>query len=220
MIANNPDVASLTVVEINPGYMSLIAAGARGRLGADQPQGQDRHRRRPPLAARSIRSARFDAIVSNTTWHFRANATNLLSAEFLDLVRRHLKPGGIFFYNTTDSDRVQRTGCLEFPHGARFTNHMVVSAVADRLGFRGAGGARWKPIASMASRCSTCRAPKTAQVLDAPDGNGRQASRPATLMRTDGRSSPARDILARTAGQRSVTDDNMGTEWRYFLGLE
>ena len=28
------------------------------------------------------------------------------------------------------------------------------------------------------------------------------------------------DILARTAGKRPVTDDNMGSEWRYFLGLE
>jgi hypothetical protein len=31
---------------------------------------------------------------------------------------------------------------------------------------------------------------------------------------------PCPDILARTAGKRIVTDDNMGTEWRYFLGLE
>jgi len=31
---------------------------------------------------------------------------------------------------------------------------------------------------------------------------------------------PCPDILARTAGKRPVTDDNMGSEWRYFLGLE
>jgi len=31
---------------------------------------------------------------------------------------------------------------------------------------------------------------------------------------------PCPDILARTAGKRVVTDDNMGSEWRYFLGLE
>ena len=28
------------------------------------------------------------------------------------------------------------------------------------------------------------------------------------------------DILARTAGEQPVTDDNMGSEWRYSLGLE
>jgi spermidine synthase len=46
---------------------------------------------------------RFDAIVSNTTWHFRSNTTNLLFLEFLDLIKGHLNPGGIFLYNTTDS---------------------------------------------------------------------------------------------------------------------
>ena len=31
---------------------------------------------------------------------------------------------------------------------------------------------------------------------------------------------PCFSILARTAGKQLVTDDNMGTEWRYPLGLE
>ena len=31
---------------------------------------------------------------------------------------------------------------------------------------------------------------------------------------------PCPDILARTAGKPPVTDDNMGSEWRYSLGLE
>ena len=31
---------------------------------------------------------------------------------------------------------------------------------------------------------------------------------------------PCSDILARTAGEQPVTDDNMGSEWRYPLGLE
>jgi hypothetical protein len=28
------------------------------------------------------------------------------------------------------------------------------------------------------------------------------------------------DVLARTAGEPPVTDDNMGTEWRHYMGLE
>ena len=31
---------------------------------------------------------------------------------------------------------------------------------------------------------------------------------------------PCPEILTRTAGQRSVTDDNMGTEWLHYMGLE
>ena len=81
----------------------------------------------------------FDAIVSNTTWHFRANATNLLSEEFLALTKSHLNSGGKFFYNTTDSDRVQRTACLAYANGARFINHMVVSQSPIAWDF-----ARWR----------------------------------------------------------------------------
>src|SRR6185312_11423355 len=126
VLANNPDVASLTVIEINPGYVSLIANAPEVASVLNNPKVKivtDDGRR----WLRANANRHFDAIVSNTTWHFRASVTNLLSVEFLDLVRRHLKPGGIFFYNTTESDRVQRTACLTFPYGARFTNHMVVS---------------------------------------------------------------------------------------------
>jgi hypothetical protein len=31
---------------------------------------------------------------------------------------------------------------------------------------------------------------------------------------------PCPDILARTAGQRPVTDDNMGSEWLHYMGLQ
>jgi len=84
---------------------------------------------------------RFDAIVSNTTFFFRANVTNLLSTEFLDLIKAHLKDGGVFFYNTTNSARVQRTGCLAFGDGARFFNHVVVSKTPIRWDF-----ARWRRV--------------------------------------------------------------------------
>ncbi len=134
VIANNPNVASLTVVEINPGYVSLIAKqpdiasvlrNPKVRLVTDD--GRRWLRANP--------GRRFDAVVANSTWHFRANATNLLSADFLDLIKQHLNPGGIFFYNTTDSARVQGTACLAFADGARFINHMVVFGHADPLGF-------------------------------------------------------------------------------------
>src|SRR5436190_9832175 len=138
VIANNPDVTTLTIIEINPGYLTLIAQAPEVASVLINPKVSiviDDGRR----WLRQNPQRHFDAIVSNTTWHFRANVTNLLSTEFLALVRSRLNPGGIFFYNTTDSDRVQRTGCLAFAEGARFTNHMVVSSAPIAWDF-----ARWR----------------------------------------------------------------------------
>ncbi len=163
---------------------------------------------------------KFDAIVSNTTWHFRANVTNLLSAEFLDLVKAHLNPGGVFFYNTTNSDRVQRTGCLAFAHGARFTNHMVVSETPIAWDFQ-----RWRrmleayridgrPVSSIRAR------QQDRAELDRLMASWQASLAPGAARRDERPIEPCPEILARTAGKRPVTDDNMGSEWLHFLGFE
>jgi spermidine synthase len=208
VIASNPAVNSLTVVEINQGYLALIAQEPEVASLLRNPKvtiitddGRRWLNHHP--------EKRFDAIVSNTTWNFRANVTNLLSAEFLDLVRQHLSPHGIAFYNTTDSDRVQRTACLAFPYGARFTNHMVVSDSAIDWNF-----SRWR------------------QTLDSYVIDGRKQFDPQNaddraLLDSVTSADQARhmiegcpEILARTTGMTPVTDDNMGTEWRHYFGLE
>jgi spermidine synthase len=208
VIANNPSVRSLTIIEINPGYLSLIE---RQPEVASMPRNSkvkiitDDGRR----WLSHHPDQRFDAIVSNTTWNFRANVTNLLSTEFLELAKQHLNRGGIVFYNTTDSGRVQRTACLAFPYGARFTNHMIVSDAPIDWDFR-----RWR------------------QTLESYTIDGERQFNPASAEDRavlDKVSLPenARQIieecpqvLARTEGKMLVTDDNMGTEWRFPLGLE
>src|SRR5205814_480913 len=129
------------------------------------------------------------------------------SVEFLEVVRQHLNTGGIFFYNTTDSARVQRTGCLAFAHGARFTNHMVVSDAPIAWDFR-----RWRrtlesyridgaPIFDLTREHDRAEIDRLMswQKNIAPE-NAHAAGR---LIE------PCSDILARSAGKQPVTDDNM-----------
>jgi spermidine synthase len=210
VIANNPEVRSLTIVEINQGYLSLIAQQPEVASVLRNPKvtiitddGRRWLSHHP--------DQRFDAIVSNTTWNFRANVTNLLSTEFLELARRHLNPQGILFYNTTGSDRVQRTACLAFPYGARFTNHMVVSDTPIDWNF-----ARWRHVLE-------------SYVIDGTKQFDPQKAEDRALLDsvTSADQSSQRhliegcpEVLVRTASRAPVTDDNMGTEWRYILGLE
>jgi predicted membrane-bound spermidine synthase len=209
VIASNPAVTSLTVVEINPGYRDLIARRPEVQSILQNPKvriikddGRRWMNRHP--------EARFDAIVSNTTWNFRMNVTNLLSTEFLELAKQHLNRGGILFYNTTDSARVQRTGCLAFPFGARFTNHMVLSESPIKWDF-----SRWRGVL------------ETYTIDGKPMFNMADANDRATIdavldqHRLDGpQVEDCRAVLSRTADMKPVTDDNMGTEWRRYLRLD
>jgi spermidine synthase len=209
VIVNNPAVKSLTIVEINQGYLGLIAQEPEVASVLHNPKvtiitddGRRWLSHHP--------EQRFDAIVSNTTWNFRANVTNLLSTEFLQLVRQHLNPRGIAFYNTTDSDRVQRTACLAFPYGARFTNHMVVSDTPIDWNFT-----RWRQTLE-------------AYVIDGKKQFDPQNAGDRALLDSMASADEASQqliegcpqVLARTAGKMAVTDDNMGTEWRFPLGLD
>jgi len=217
VIANNPQVRSLTIVEINPGYRQLIAGEPEVASLLSNPKVSivtDDGRRWLRLNP----DRRFDAIVSNTTWHFRSNATNLLSAEFLTLAGHHLKSDGIIFYNTTDSARVQRTGCLAFPYGARFTNHMVLSRAPLAWDFDD-----WR-------RTLEDYRIDGRLIVDPGKGQDRVVAAGVAQLQAaaredagSGRDTPIEScarVLARTSGLTPVTDDNMGTEWRHTLGLD
>jgi spermidine synthase len=209
VIANNPAVASLTVVEINRGYLELIEHQPEVKSLLRNPKVriiEDDGRRwlghHPEM--------RFDAIVANTTFHFRANATNLLSSEYLALVKQHLAPGGVYFYNTTASRRAQRTACAAFPHGARFLNQMVVSETQIDWDFT-----RWREVL------------ENYRIDGKPEFDPKDAtdrSHIDSLMDEYRRGGPmveeCPELLSATAGSALITDDNMGTEWRYYLRLE
>jgi spermidine synthase len=77
----------------------------------------------------------------NTTFYWRNHVSSLLSVEFLQIAREHLKPCGVLFYNTTGSDDVIATALAVYPYAFRFVNAVVVSdspLVFERVGWRAA----------------------------------------------------------------------------------
>ena len=216
VIANHPAVERLTIVEINPGYLELIPRYPQVASLLNNPRVSiviDDGRR----WLRQNAGRRFDPIAMNTTFHWRAHTSNLLSVEFLHLGREHLEAGGILYYNTTSSGRVQLTGTTVFPYGLRILNLLAVSdspilADEDRLRemllqYRIDG----KPVV-------TSNSPETLERVQ----EILTLAHPGTASDKEQfySSEYADTIRQRYAGLPLITVDNMGTEWQDPSGSE
>jgi SAM-dependent methyltransferase len=205
VVANHPQVESLTIVEINPGYLRLIPKypAVAGLLNNPKVRIEIDDGRR---WLRRHAGERFDAVIMNTTFYWRAHASNLLSREFLQLVREHLNPGGVAFYNTTGSPEVQNTGVTEFPYGELIWNCLAVSDVPIVLDWD-----RWrrimreyridgKPVFQLDRQDHLT---KYRKLMSLPSG--------ADVLW--GPLDDASTVRRQTTGSRIVTDDNMACEW-------
>jgi spermidine synthase len=209
VIANHPQVEHLTIVEINPGYQRLIrqvpevaSLLQNSKVHIDIDDGRRWLVRNP--------GRKFDVIVMNTSYNWRSNMSNLLSTEFLKVVRGHLNPGGVHFYNTTDSQEAMLTGVSIFPFGMRLANFMAVSDEPLQLDAN-----RWlkvlsrykidgKPVFDLSQEQQRSRLQEVIAMATTMDRNIRTGF--FTLESAD-------HIRARAASVRVITDDNMGTEW-------
>jgi spermidine synthase len=195
-LAADPRIERLTVIEINPGYVQLLARypdvasllrDPRVKIEIDD--GRRWLVRHP--------ERRFDAIVVNGTLHWRAHASNLLSAEFTALARSRLREGGLYFFNATGSDRAARTAADAFRHVLRLSN--CIAASDAPLAFDAGAWARAMRAASVGGK----------PVFESGAATERDAlGRIAALIEPEDR------LRARVAGAPPITDDNMGSEWR------
>ena len=97
-----PGVEQVDVVEINPGYLQAAQAYPAQARALQDPRVNvvvDDARR----WLRQHPDKQYDLIIMNTTWHWRANSSLLLSTEFLQLMQSHMAPGAVLAYNATGS---------------------------------------------------------------------------------------------------------------------
>lgn len=109
----HPDIKKITVVEINPGYVDVMKNYPEIANALNDPRvtlhiddGRRWLNRNP--------DERFDIMVMNSIYHWRGQATNLLSEDFLRMCQSRLKPGGFVYYNSTGSDDVFYTAAQVF----------------------------------------------------------------------------------------------------------
>ena len=208
VIASHPQLEHLTIVEINSGYLRLIQQNPEvasllhnPKVHIDIDDGRRWLVRNP--------GRKFDAIIMNTTYNWRSNVSNLLSVEFLELIRKHLNPGGVELYNTTGSKEVLATGLKVFPYGMRVAGFLLVSDAPLQLNAK-----RWlevlldykvdgQPVFDLSKQEHRRR---LVEVMGMTTTMDRDVPQEMSLESAD-------HIRARTAGARIITDDNMGTEW-------
>jgi len=206
IIVNCPGVEDFTIVEIDPGYLTLIARHSEVASLLTNPKVHiviDDGRRW--LVGHP--DQRFDFIVMNTTFNYRANISNLLSTEFMSILRAHLSPGGIAYYNTTWSDRAFSTGVHAFPYALRFSSFLAVSDQPFSL-----DETRWR------------RALASAQIDNRPVFDQTSAAQRAEMEKVLSLAhqldTPTGQMESRTSLANKlkyvpvISDDNMGTEWQ------
>jgi predicted membrane-bound spermidine synthase len=210
VVANSPAVQQVTIVEINPGYLPLIRERASVSSLLQNPKVHiviDDGRRW--LVGHP--NQKFDFILMNTTFNWRANASNLLSVEFMRLLRAHLNAGGIAFYNTTWSKDVLGTGASQFPYALRIAGFLAVSDSPFSLDKE-----RWKDALARYTidNRPVYRLPNdeqdmnnTLRLADELDLPGSAIGLPNGMLESRAH------LLESCRGFRMITDDNMGTEW-------
>jgi len=208
VVVNMPELRKLTIVEINPGYLEVIGKRPEAAWLLTDPRieivvddGRRWLQRHP--------EGRFDLVVMNTTWHWRAHITNLLSREYMELVRAHLAPSGVFFFNTTHSEDAMKTSLTVFGFGLRVYNCMAVSdapLAVDKEHWRALlGGFRiqGEPVLDLSQELDRARFAELVSYADT-------VNEPPAREGLESKES----MLPRFSSARVITDDNMVPEWR------
>jgi len=199
VLVNGPEVRSLTSVEINPGFLKLIRRYKAVQSLLVNPRFKviiDDGRR----WLRRNQGRKFDLIVVNNTFHWRNHSTNLLSLEFLQLLKKHLQPGGVVYLNTTFSRHAVHTIAKSFKHTYLYRVYMIASDSPMLI--------NRKRFAKILKDFTIDGRP----VLNMSETKDRHMLDKLVSVPLQG---TCKEILTRTKGTKIITDDNMITEFGF-----
>lgn len=121
-----PSVEKVDVIEINPGYLIAAQDYPAQRAALLDPRVNvfvDDARR----WLRLHEEKKYDLVIMNTTWHWRSNASLLLSTEFLQLIKNHMAPGAVMSFNTTGSGDAFFTASKVYANSYRYSNFVYAA---------------------------------------------------------------------------------------------
>lgn len=102
VLSSMPSLEKITIIEINPAYVDFIKEHPEvselledNRVEIVFDDGRKYLKQHQEYT--------YDIILMNTTWNWRAYTSNLLSSDFLNIVKQSLAPDGMVYYNTTQS---------------------------------------------------------------------------------------------------------------------
>lgn len=126
LLTTFPSIRYIDVIEINPAYLKAIKNYPSQQSALFDPRVHvyiDDGRRWLNIHPEK----QYDLIVMNTTYYWRAYSSNLLSKEFLTLIKKHMKPSAIFAYNTTNSIDAFKTADHIFQHAYKYENFVIAA---------------------------------------------------------------------------------------------
>lgn len=126
VIEGFPGIEEIDVIEINPGYLQLARNFDAQRRALEDPRVKiyvDDARR----WLQYHHERKYDLILMNTTWHWRANSSMLLSQEMMKIVNRHLSDRGVLAFNATGSIDAFYTASTVFKEVRRYQNFIYGS---------------------------------------------------------------------------------------------
>ncbi len=102
VLSSMPSLEKITIIEINPAYVDFIKEHPEVSELLEDDRVEivfDDGRK----YLKQHQENTYDIILMNTTWNWRAYVSNLLSADFLSIIKQSLVPNGVVYYNTTQS---------------------------------------------------------------------------------------------------------------------